>query len=283
MIDEVFTVFKASIKSDFGIDEQFIKIWFSGNRGLHVEIPAAALGAWPHHELWKVYGYYAKDLKEREGLKFLDLSLYSGKHLYRLENSIHQKSMLYKWPLRMSELPVVKKFDFFKKQAATPRHGVIWPTALEASDKARAAYTKLAMAGLEVKTRATPNTITPGDISKYDRTSFFCIDTLFSEEHLSAHGNRNTTAFVLASHLRQNGFDYDQAQQEMARWASEHCDPPYVSESDTEEWSRALTRVFEGAIPTSGCSFIQQNLPHLCQETKCKIGRARIARRSRTT
>jgi hypothetical protein len=87
---------------------------------------------------------------------------------------------------------------------------------------------------------------------------------------------------MLASHLRQNGFDYEAAKQEMFTWASEHCDPPFIGESDTEEWMRALNRVYEPEEPGyAGCTFIQQTLPHLCEENKCTIGQARL-RRSQT-
>jgi len=86
--------------------EQSLQIYFSGNKGFHLEVPFEALDILPAKDLHKAFGVIAKDLKTRLELQSLDTGIYDQVRLWRLPNSINSKSGLYKIPLYIEELHI---------------------------------------------------------------------------------------------------------------------------------------------------------------------------------
>ena len=75
---------------------------FSGNRGYHTAIPAAAFGGWLPSEALAP-NLKALALRLGEGLVDIDPKVYDRSRLWRLPNSINSKSGLYKIPLTRAE------------------------------------------------------------------------------------------------------------------------------------------------------------------------------------
>lgn len=78
------------------IPEEAIRIYFSGNKGFHVECEPIALGISTSDDLSKIFRFIANDIKDKLSLQSVDFNVYDLRRMWRLPNSQHQKSGLYK-------------------------------------------------------------------------------------------------------------------------------------------------------------------------------------------
>lgn len=126
---------------ELDIEEADIWVYFSGSKGFHVLVSSQAIGVEPRDDLHKVFKHIAGYLKYRLGdveikqdeqdndqevidpLKSIDLVVYTEKRMLRLNNSIHQKTRLYKIELTIDELKTLT-LDQIKKLAEAPRRDV---------------------------------------------------------------------------------------------------------------------------------------------------------------
>ena len=85
-----------------GVHESYIRLWFSGNKGFHLVIPREIFGALPHPDAHKIWRRVAK--AACENLKSWDQSVYSSRRMWRVENTLHGSSRLYKIPLTLEDV-----------------------------------------------------------------------------------------------------------------------------------------------------------------------------------
>lgn len=78
------------------IPEPGIRVYFTGKKGFHVECEALALGITPTSELPGLFRYIAGELRRLLDLSCLDFSVYDDRRMWRLPNSQHQSTGLYK-------------------------------------------------------------------------------------------------------------------------------------------------------------------------------------------
>jgi hypothetical protein len=78
------------------IPKSSIRLYFTGSKGFHIELEALALGITPGNALPDLFRYIATFVKEKFQLTTLDFSVYDKRRMWRLPNSIHQVSGLYK-------------------------------------------------------------------------------------------------------------------------------------------------------------------------------------------
>lgn len=76
--------------------EDAIRILFTGSKGFHIECEALALGITPSNELPDLFRFIAKSLERQFSLTTLDFSVYDMRRMWRLPNTKHQSSGLYK-------------------------------------------------------------------------------------------------------------------------------------------------------------------------------------------
>ena len=105
----------------FEIETSALRIYFSGEKGFHVEVPSILFGIQPSKHLEK----YFRKLGDQLTMDFfspdyVDLRIYSKNRLLRLPNSRHQNSGLYKTPLTFLELCSLS-IDEIKEIASEPR------------------------------------------------------------------------------------------------------------------------------------------------------------------
>ena len=91
------------LRDRMGIDPDSVDIAFSGAKGFHVVVPRIVLGDPTGHAVLTVWRHAARRLLEH-GVKHLDLSVYQASRLWRLPNSINNRTGLYKIPLEYREL-----------------------------------------------------------------------------------------------------------------------------------------------------------------------------------
>jgi len=109
-----------------GLPDEYIRVYFSGCKGFHLEVPFEAFGSEPHKELNKIWRIFTQMidnyLKENRGvgLRCVDWKIYDRRRLWRLPNSINSKTGRYKIPLTVAELNSLS-LEEIEELAKTPR------------------------------------------------------------------------------------------------------------------------------------------------------------------
>ncbi len=104
----------------YEIDLRTVRIYFSGSKGFHIEIPFRLFGFEPSRELHHIFKEIAFKLIP-EGVT-IDGAIYDKTRLWRLANTINSKSGLYKIPLSSDELFNLS-IEEIQKLAMYPRRG----------------------------------------------------------------------------------------------------------------------------------------------------------------
>jgi hypothetical protein len=105
--------------TDKGCPKETIRLYFSGAKGFHLEIPFAALKIEPDTKLNKYFEIIAKEIKGAIPAPSLDTAIYDNVRVFRLPNTINSKSGLYKIPISFEELAL--DIEAIKKLAVSPR------------------------------------------------------------------------------------------------------------------------------------------------------------------
>jgi hypothetical protein len=101
------------------VPQDSLEIYFSGNKGFHVLVPCPVFRAFSSPNALALNKRMAQKA-EAQGIRFLDTGVYTNKRIWRLPNSIHGKSGLFKIPLTYEELRDMD-MDSIVKLAQSPR------------------------------------------------------------------------------------------------------------------------------------------------------------------
>ena len=99
---------------------EYIEIAFSGYKGISIRVPfkAFASNPEPKEDFYKLYKSIALEIAD--GIKFIDKSIYEIRRLFRIINSKHSESGLFKVNISYQELTT--SIDEIKKIAEKPRN-----------------------------------------------------------------------------------------------------------------------------------------------------------------
>lgn len=96
--NEVIDIFQ----KEYGIDPEYLKYFYSGNRSIHLEIPIGLFGDIHPH---KNFNRYMQAIAQRlVGQIEIDLAMYDKTRLYRIVNTKYNTTGLYKIPLSYSDV-----------------------------------------------------------------------------------------------------------------------------------------------------------------------------------
>ena len=120
---EKVALFMEHLKLNYGIQPDYCRLYFSGNKGFHILIPTPLFGLTPG----KFLNDTVKKLvaKVSENILKYDLSLYDKLQVYRLPHTQHSSSDLYKIPIYYNEL--AKGYDYIAELAQKPRFKFDYP------------------------------------------------------------------------------------------------------------------------------------------------------------
>jgi hypothetical protein len=107
----------AEYLSEF-LEESQLRIYFTGMKGFHLECEALAIGVVPSNDLPSIFRSIANDLKEKLQLETIDFAVYDLRRMWRLPNTKHQKTGLYKIHVSLEDL--YKGLDYVKELAKDP-------------------------------------------------------------------------------------------------------------------------------------------------------------------
>ena len=118
--DLLFVVWRMHLAPGFNLPMEAFRIYFSGKKGFHLIIPWQYFGYKPSNKLDEVFKWMAEDLNEQSINGTIDLVVYERRRLFRLENSIHQDTGLYKIPLQYHEA-AQSPLEAIAERAKNPR------------------------------------------------------------------------------------------------------------------------------------------------------------------
>jgi replicative DNA helicase len=218
-------VFVAGIlMSEFGVQLEDLRFFFSGKKGFHVGVPSCTFGAEPSELLPSAFSELARRVSEAAGVA-VDLSIYRQVSLLRLPNSINAKSGLFKVGVTFEEMG--GKLEDILVLAEGPRSKLregpqepnetlteiyrkivrgIKRSRLEAKEAAQRGEVPMLDGG-----RATP--------PKWDKVC------LYRMMQGVPNGQRNNVALRIAVHLRQKGMTLSMATAALAAWNSKNESP----------------------------------------------------------
>jgi hypothetical protein len=196
-------------------DEMFF--FYSGSKGLHLLIPTSVFNLEPRSDLNQVYRRLMVDIaktlwgKDNILKHTLDLKIYDIRRLFRLPNSRHGKTGLFKVPLTIDEVRNLTEQQI-QYLAMAPRRVITKQGVLN----------KVATAHLESFYEA-PGLQRSLTTNIYLRSLPSCITWIL--DNPPQEGSRDNTCMLVASALRQTGKEKSAVKEQLFEWGSK-CNPP---------------------------------------------------------
>lgn len=238
----------------FKIEHNQSYIYFSGNKGIHIIVPATILGVEPDMKLNGVYRHIAENIRNYTPNKTLDLVIYDNKRLFRIPGTIHESTGLYKTQLTYDELKNMSHEDIKNKASNYT------PVFLEESKHnvfANSRYKEYVKQFYDKKDKM----LNVSYKSKLNCTPP-CIQHLLDEGVLE--GNRNNTIAAMSSFYKNKGETLESAIKLIAEWNDKKNIPPVK----TTELNRTVRSIYCGHA-SYGCNSLK-NLS-VCNEGKCPL------------
>lgn len=262
---------------ELDVQEQDIKVYFSGSKGFHIIIDEKALGVAPRNDLQKVYKHIAGYIKYRLGdevteqnengkpvtvthpLKSVDLVVYTVKRMLRLPYSRHQKTGLYKIEISVNELGVLS-LDEIKARAKVGNR----PLKTEEEKTTRKRPKVGAFYADKVKeyedAAATAN-------QRYDKEEFtfvkdkppVCVQDIL-EHGWKKDGDRNNATVQLACYFKAASYTKEEVTKLLEDWVVKHtsADSKYSVRQRIANTRSVVEAVYSNENSYKfGCAFIR--------------------------
>lgn len=229
-------------------------VFFSGNKGTHITIPAEVFGIEPNKNLNNIYKTIAETLFEYVDNKTLDLRIYDNKRMFRIPNSIHEVTGLHKVNITIDELKD-SPYEYIKTIAKSKRK--IKSVNRTYNDQAHSIFNNF----IEKTNEKVANykNIKSNGTLKYTPP---CIAEIL--EYGAQNGQRNNTCAVVASFYKASGKDMEECMKIMTEWNETKTSHPVSN----YELNRTISSIYY-SNNQFGCSSIK-NLG-LCSKEYCKF------------
>jgi replicative DNA helicase len=209
------------IETELELDLNVVEVFFSGAKGFHVAIPGAYFGFEPRKDLPQIHRAIAKELFN---VFNLDFAIYDINRLFRLPNTKHSKTGLYKVILDPIDV-LHKDLEYIRAQAMSPikleRTG--WP---EKNQFLNTIYKKYCQSQRftdperrQIESRGTN------------------LGELFVEV---GEGSRNESCFSFAHELKKKGLRKSEVRKLAEMWNSLYCNPAL----EPDELSKTIDSAF---------------------------------------
>ena len=248
----------AYISVVFKIEPECCNIFFSGSKGIHITVPVRYLLDNPTKDLNIVYKHIAENVNKYTVNKTIDLGIYDTKRLFRIANTIHEKSNLYKIPLTYDEVTKLRYEDILRL-AQRPRNVKVKEHTNTTVTKLR--FKELYRNAIEVYNFNAHNNIKHKATLKVTPP---CIKNIL--ENGAKEGCRNNTIAVLSSFYKNKGVDLNKATEYISKWNDTKNLPP----TNQAEVNRTVRSIYSSR-GSYGCNFIKNITT--CDIEKCPLKR----------
>lgn len=204
----------SSLSVLMGLNENNFVLHFSGNKGFHISIPPSVFAIKPSKDLHTYYRKIAEKIRDKSSISTIDMKIYDKRRLIRVENTINNKTGLYKVPVSYDQVRSFSLKDMVMyaketKNATYNKDLYLVPEARQflnnIIDEVKNSKNKIKNKKIVINNkRKIPNTPCLRDLIKNGVNK----------------GQRNNTAVALASIFLQNGFSYEESLQMLLYWNS---------------------------------------------------------------
>ena len=243
----------------YSIPPEYIQIYYSGNKGIHLVIPATILGVEPMPLLNGIYKYIAMSVKTYSPNKTIDTQIYDNKRLFRIPNTLHEKSHLFKIPITLDELRNLSEHDI--KNLATRTRTIPVPKFYGANNDARKKFQQAMKEYYEVDKEAGKNS----NVRHRAILNFTppCIQHIL--ENGAEEGQRNITIACLTGFYKSSGKTLNETIELIEKWNDKNIKP-----TGSQELKKTVKSMFNNN-KMYGCSTLK--LISICNESQCKLSK----------
>jgi len=242
----------------YHIPKEMFRIYYSGKKGIHLLVPAEVFGIEGDKYLNEYFKSMAKEIALHLKYNTLDLKIYDRRRLFRLQNSRHQDTGLYKVPITYEELrtwsleqirekaraPVapqyIQPYEVARAKAEFQKHIEYWKRRYEKAFDQRKRF------------KGKPLEFTPA-----------CVQELLEAGPIK--GQRNNTAAALVSFFKRQGHTQQEIWDKLVEWNQ--------GSLPEKELQSVLRSVFEGEYEY-GCSTLAEL--STCVGEKCPLHKKKI-------
>lgn len=240
------------------IDVKQVRFFFSGNKGIHLTVPAETLGLEPHAALNSIYKIIMEDIKTYCKHDTLDSKVYDDKRMFRMVNSWNLKGQAFKIPLTYEEY---KKLTFAEIKELAKQTREVAVAAPVPSTRARMVIKQ----HIEDWTnRVNRRQEFSGKIRQLE-TEPPCIKAMWEKVFRETIDERNNSAAALASFYMQQGVDYAEGIGRIQKWNQENCSPPQT----VREVEMTVESVYNGQHKY-GCETFKR-VSGVCDKDNCPL------------
>ena len=208
------------LKTAFHLSDKDIEIYFSGSKGFHILVHHSIFGFEPSRDINKQYKKVAVELKTYTVNKSVDTKIYDNKRLFRVPNTINQKTGLYKVAITYEQVKNMSSFKELSDYASKPKTSR--PRIYKFNAKAREAF-DLLIEKIDAEEKAKINTKLAKEFIQ-KRELLPCVQYILKNG--CAKGQRNNTTVALANSLFQIGKDFDEVLEIIICWNAEKNEDP---------------------------------------------------------
>lgn len=212
------------LEQTYDVPIEAIRIYFSGSKGFHLEIPTVLFGnIKPSTNLPTIY----KTIVISFGFNDIDTSIYHLNGLWRLFNSVNSKSGLYKIPLTYADINTLT-YEQICHKAKVPNKTVIWTPFNDWNGiESLQLLWKQSIPAVSEKLTVPKNSVS----NKKSKIDFPGV----------VEGKRNNTAFEIAMQLKVRGYTLNEVNEYIVKvWNPKNIPP--------ESNIRSLYRTVESAF-----------------------------------
>lgn len=235
-----------------------IKIFFSGHKGFHLIIPKEILGIKPCKNLNEIFKSIAEQVNNFSIHKTVDLSIYDNRRLFRIPNTIHGETNLYKIMLTPKELLSLSEQEIMNL-AKQPRYLNI---NINRDFNPIAGNQYLQAVKTYEDNLKNSNKRNKG--FRYRKKLNIvpeCIKTIL--ENGAEQGTRNITIACLTSFYKESGKTFDEIIDIISEWNSRNQKP-----TPEREMKTTIKSIFYSE-KTYGCTTLQTLVR--CNKSECKL------------
>lgn len=246
------------LKICYHITEDEVQIYYSGNKGIHIIIPAEIFDIEPITSLNGVFKTIASSIKTYTKYKTIDTQIYDNKRLFRIPNTIHEKSNLYKIPITIQELRTLSESGI-KSMAM---HERIFP---------KQQYRTNPVAARQFKKDIEEFYLLEKELKKDKRFKTVYNFTPPCIQHIldngAKEGERNITIACLTGFCKNSGKSLNETIDFITEWNSNNIKP-----TGEREMQKTIRSIFMGD-KIFGCSTLKTI--SVCNENTCKLSKKR--------
>ena len=260
--------------SKYKIPKREIRVYFSGKKGFHLGLRSSFFGGFPSsNDLPNRLGKLV--MKLTKGIENIDTSIYNKNRIFRLPNSKHQDSGLYKIPLGYSTF-FDRDIDYILEQAKTPKPDHIYNESKKviASNELVKIWTMVDSDPDSEEKRTILATVPESEDDRF-KLAVKLTQAKIKAEDYHDH-NRNNYMFLLAAWCNDLGIGVQGDGMSVMEQITNHC----LNDLNDDPASWDITNVestIKGAYKRSAANFnskegyLNENMPERTTKYKTRL------------